>query len=230
MKRPIIVISIVLSVMAGCGGGNRQSTENLITVDITANYPEKELILQDIMDVEYIPLETTDEFLTKGVVKAVGREVLLVTNQGDGDIFVYDRTGKGLRKINRMGQGGEEYTQATEIILDEENNEMFVKDHPARKILIYDLFGNYRRSFKFADTGYYNFIFNYDPDNLICYKSYSPIDNDQSGHLLISKQDGRVIRKIDIPFDEIKTPIVIDGELHVTPMFFLTYHIKIHDV
>ena len=34
-----------------------------ITVDITANYPKKEMILQDFMDVEYIPLETTDEFI-----------------------------------------------------------------------------------------------------------------------------------------------------------------------
>ena len=38
----------------------------------------------------------------------------------DGDIFIYDRkTGKGLKKINREGQGGEEYTFIQRIVLDE---------------------------------------------------------------------------------------------------------------
>ncbi|MDR1938021.1 MAG: 6-bladed beta-propeller [Tannerellaceae bacterium] len=107
-----------------------------------------------------------------------------------------------------------------DIILDEDNNEMFVKDYQARKIWVYDLYGNFKRSFKFADTGYYNFAFNYDRDHLICYKSYLPIDNEQSGHVLISKQDGSITREIHVPVKKIpgrgfglrqagKTPIQI---------------------
>ncbi len=56
-----ISIVILLTVMAGCGKG-KQSTSDFVTVDVTKNYPSKELILQDFMDVEYIVLETTDEF------------------------------------------------------------------------------------------------------------------------------------------------------------------------
>lgn len=131
------------------------------------------MILQDLMDVEYIALETTDDFITKGAVKAIGKDIMLVTNRGsDGDILVFDKNGKGLRKINRLGQSGEEYTQLTGLVLDEDNDEIFVKDNPARKIGVYDLLGNYKRSFKFTDTSYYNYIFNYDRDHLICYKSY----------------------------------------------------------
>ena len=108
MKKANILLIATLFAMAGCSS-DKQAADNLITVDVTANYPEKELVLQDIMDVEYVPLETTDEFVTKGVVKAIGKDILLVTNQNDGNIFVFDRkTGKGLKKINRMGQGGEE--------------------------------------------------------------------------------------------------------------------------
>ena len=43
---------------------NNQTNE-LITVDVTKNYPEKELTLQDFMDVEYIPLETMMSLLPK---------------------------------------------------------------------------------------------------------------------------------------------------------------------
>ena len=80
------------------------------------------------MDVEYIPLETNDDFVNQGFVQAIGKEFILVKNyRDDGDIFVYDRTGKAIRKINRKGQGGEEYISCRSVTLDEENNEMFIK-------------------------------------------------------------------------------------------------------
>jgi hypothetical protein len=224
MKMAKLISVIILFIgMTGCRG-EKSSTDDFITVDVNAHYPEKELILQDFLDVEYVPLETTDEFITQGVVKAVGKDLVLVTNLGiNGYIFIFDRTtGKGLRSINRFGQGNEEYSQVTEIILDEENNEMFIIDYPVRKILVYDLYGNFKRSFKFTDTSYYTFTFNYDRDNLICYKSYLSVDNRQSCHLIISKHDGSIVREIKIPFKEIKTPIVIKGEASVTPTYYQT--------
>ena len=66
----------------GCGNRSASSVDNLIRVDVMADYPEKELILQDLMDVEYIALETTDDFITKGAVKAIGKDIMLVTNRG----------------------------------------------------------------------------------------------------------------------------------------------------
>ncbi len=212
MNKVNTFLAISLLAMTSCGEGNKQPAE-VITVDVSTNYQEKELILQDIMDVEYVPLETTDEFITKGVVKAIGKDLLFVTNQSsDGDIFIFDRkTGKGLRKINRMGQGAEEYSYVSAIALDEENQEIFVSDFGIRKILVYDLSGNFKRSFKNADTSYYNDLFNYDRDHLITYKSYpTPKENEQACHILISKQDGSITREIRIPFKEMETPIVTD--------------------
>ena len=229
MKKANSILATILVLMTGCGG-NKQSTEDFITVDVTASYPEKELILQDFMDVEYIALETTDEFITQGVVEAVGKEILLVTNRNnDGDIFVFAGNGKALRKINRKGQGGEEYSHTTGIVLDENNNELFVIDYPARKIPVYDLYGNFKRSFKFADTAYYTSTFNYDRDHLICYKSYYSTESEPC-HLIISKQDGSIVREIQIPFKEIKKPIVteeINGQLATAVTSFhqiIPYH------
>ena len=107
MKILIFIEIIILFVMTGCGGGN-SSTDDFITVDVNKSYSsKKELILQDFMDVEYIALETNDDFVNQGFVQAVGKEFILVKNyRDDGDIFVYDRTGKAIRKINRKGQGG----------------------------------------------------------------------------------------------------------------------------
>lgn len=64
MKWIITISAILLFTLAGCGK-DKQSTNELITVDVTKNYPEKELTLQDFMDVEYIPLETMMSLLPK---------------------------------------------------------------------------------------------------------------------------------------------------------------------
>ena len=191
--------------MTSCGSDNA-STDGFITVDVTkSSYsPKKELVLQDFMDVEYIPLETNDEFVNQGYVNAIGEKYIIVTNyREDGDIFVYDRNGKAIRKINRKGQGGEEYISCLKIILDEENEELFVNDFLARKIKVYDLEGNFKRSFKQkqeGDTQFYGEIFNYDKDNLICYDEC----NADIPFLLVSKKDGNITREIITPFKEKK--------------------------
>ncbi len=205
MKTLIFIETILLLVMTSCGSDNA-STDGFITVDVTkSSYsPKKELILQDFMDVEYIPLETNDEFVNQGYVNAIGEKYIIVTNyREDGDIFVYDRNGKAIRKINRKGQGGEEYISCLKIILDEENEELFINDFLARKIKVYDLEGNFKRSFKQkqeGDTQFYGEIFNYDKDNLICYDEC----NADIPFLLVSKKDGSITREIITPFKEKK--------------------------
>lgn len=217
MKIQNLILVFILLVVAGCGK-NKQQADDLITVDVTTNYPKKELVLQDFMDVEYIALETTDEFLTQGLVRDVGKEYLLVTNRNnDGDIFLFDRkTGKGVRKINRQGQGAEEYTRMNEVVLDEGNGEIFVKSQ-GNKILVYDAYGGFKRCLNLDRE--VSSILDYDKYNLICYdmSDYHSKGKDRSKsyHIIISKQDGSVTREIFIPFKTINTPIVADGDRFV---------------
>jgi len=205
MKKVISNLAIaLLAITIGCAG-EKQSSDDLIIVDVKKSYSsKKELILQDFMDVEYIALETTDEFLNQGFVMDIGKEVILIKNIiNDGYIFVYDRKGNCLRKFNRIGQGPEDYTFILCIALDEDNNEMFVNDQMSRKIVVYDLYGKFKRSFKHKEGSgslFYTFIFNYDKDNLICYDQF----NEEIGFVLISKRDGRVTKEINIPFKEKK--------------------------
>lgn len=209
LKARMLLIIVLLSLTMNyyCTKVNKNDFEELIIVDVTKNYQQKkELLLQDFMEVEYIPLETNDNFLNEGYVLDIGKETILVTNRraNDGTIFVYDRTGKALRKINRKGQGGEEYINIyIGVILDEVNNEIFVNDISSRKILVYDLFGNFKRSFKHKNSKgslFYTEIFNFDKNNLICYDKY----NTEVPYVLVSKQDGSITRDIKIPFKEKK--------------------------
>lgn len=215
MKRVDVILAIFLIIATGCGGNKKSNSSNnntstvatqdtFITVDVSKKYPLKEFILQDIMDVEYIPLESTDEFLCQGVVQAIGKEIILVKNViNDGDIFIFDRNGKGLRKFNRKGQGSEEYIFNLSVFLDEDKGEIYV-DEVIRNVLVYDLYGNFLRNIHRDKVKWIN-ASNYNSDFLIARESPSAQkgkDTDNQLFVLISKQNGNVVKDFRIYFEK----------------------------
>ena len=225
MKTTISTWVITLLSIATCGGCIQTNTQEdeLITVDVTASYPKKELILQDFMDVEYIPLESSNEFVTMGWLHAIGKDIMVIRNRNrntDGDIFIFDRNGKALRKINRLGQGNEEYQFLLAITLDEENNEIFVNDHWMRKIFVYDLFGKFKRSFEHKQGWYGMDIYNFDRNNLICCTNgLDSNDENLNTYVIISKQNGSITKEIEIPYDKKVSSLVYSADSsHVMPI------------
>lgn len=209
-----IIWVILLVIITGCNNGNKKNNspnngsntteipDTFITVDVSKKYPMKELVLQDIMDVEYIPLESTDEFLCQGIVQAIDKEIILVKNLiNDGDIFIFNRKGKGLRKFNRKGQGSKEYIFNLSTFLDEDKGEIYV-DEVIRNVLVYDLYGNYLRSIHRNEVKWIN-ANNYNSDFLIARESPSAQigkDTDYQRFVLISKQNGSIVKNLKIHF------------------------------
>lgn len=218
--RHVLVLLGVLSVMTTSCNPSTE-TESLVTIDMGNTYPKKTLVVQDFLDVEYVPLETNDEFVTQGYVRALGEKYIAVQNYAnDGNIYLFDRhTGKALRRINRKGQGGEEYVNITDVVLDEAADELYINDTGSKRIQVYDMSGQYKRSLPYAEGCSYTSMFGYDEDYLIAYDLtiYGRAGESRDKpyyHVLISKQDGSVIG-IPIPFDKIKAPVVKSGEMSV---------------
>ena len=236
MKRVNLFLIIILpAIITGCGE-NKQSTDDLITVDVNGNYPQKELILQDFLDVEYIPLETTDDFVSMGFIQDIGKEIILdrtlLSSGLISEILLFDKTGKGLRKIDRRGQGPEEYVIiGTTVLLDEENNEIYVNASSPRQMFVYDLLGNFKRNLPWMIE---NYIFsetkNFDRDHLICYfdahnyvATFPEREQVNNLYWIISKQDGSIMKEIEIPYKQRKVAsipsTVVNGELIARSVF-----------
>lgn len=79
---------------------------NLPIIDISKQYPKKEVCLQDVADSEYVPLETTDDVLLSGIatLSAVTNKYILIHEPRQGDIYVFDRKGKLYSHFNHLGQ------------------------------------------------------------------------------------------------------------------------------
>jgi hypothetical protein len=212
MKNLIIILTLSLLVIGACGDGRKKSTDKCISIDVSKSYPKKELILQNFMDVEYISLETNNDFINQGIVMDIGEKFILVKNNVmDGNIFVYDRKGHALRIINRKGQGPEEYINFSSIILDEEKDEIFVNDHHSSKIIVYDLIGNYKRSIKHKENTIYIPIYNFDKDYLISFDANTQFyqlfneERRKQSHFIVSKTDGSIFKEIAVPFKQAKS-------------------------
>lgn len=209
MKISYIYIVLIIIFLSGCQS-EKISNYEYITIDITAKYPKKELILQDFMDVDYIPLETNEEFITLGNIQTIGMDLIITRNRSlNGDIFIFNKNnGKSLRKINRQGQGAEEYVTIFGVTLDKDKSEIYINDAASRKISVYDLFGNFQRSFKHEEGYFYTQVSNFDKDNLICYDNYvnhTTMERHKNVFLIVSKQDGSVTNEILIPYKELKS-------------------------
>jgi len=59
-----ILVVILLVVMAGCGGRSKQSADSSVTVDVIADYAEKEQTMQDSIEKE----QTKDTLLIQDFV------------------------------------------------------------------------------------------------------------------------------------------------------------------
>ena len=212
------LITIVLSVLFLVGCETKQSNKKeYITIDISKSYPKKELIMQDLFDIEYIKLETNDQFVTRGNVQGIDENFLVITDWGrTGNIYLANRQGQYVKTINRKGQGGEEYVSLSNLLYDSERQELYVGDSSSGKIVVYDLDGNFKRSFKQARGTYYEWMGNFNRDYLICNGTpqADPGDNGyeegvlNGGFMLVSKEDG-CIQKIEIPYEEYISPSMV---------------------
>lgn len=201
MKKVIFLVAALLG-LASCTGEKKEK-EAFITVDITASYPEKDLVLQDFMDVEYVPLETSDEFLSQGRISYVGDNIIVAANKRQGDILLFDRaTGKGIRKINHKGFGPEEYIMPYNVILFEDKNEMFVNDGPTSKIQVYDLEGNYKRTIKYKQGALVSLLIDFNDEYFLSQNVFDPIMQDAGETFIyLSKKDG-TMTNIKVPYQK----------------------------
>ena len=205
MKTKILILLIFILFAGSQLISSQSKTGNLPVLDLSKNYPQKKLCLQDMGDIEYVPLETTDEVLLDGSasLSAVSDKYILLHESVRGNIFIFDRTGKLYSHFNHKGQSGQEYQWInTGTILDEKNEEIYVC---SRNVQVYSLKGEYKRTLKINTFENNMNIFNFDDKSLLMYEDViiepgreNKTKNDP--YRLVSKKDGSLISVLDIYF------------------------------
>jgi hypothetical protein len=187
---------LLLSLFCGCAGNSIQNQENIPVIDLSQDYPEKKISFQELGgEIEYIPLETTDDVLLdkRAKIVSISDKYIIITNDIRGDVFTFGRDGKVISYFNHKGRSGEEYIQLRQLIFDEENQEFYVLT--LNKIIVYSEKGQYKRTLPFPEKTNLTRIYNFDDQTLFGYDEYEILSNGYNAkpYLFLSKKDGSII-------------------------------------
>ena len=70
-------------------------------LDVAKDYPEKTINFEDIADVRYVPLETTDQSLIQSIHKmATSDDKIVICDLVQNTIFIFDKDGHFINSIN----------------------------------------------------------------------------------------------------------------------------------
>lgn len=93
----------------------------------------------------YIPLETTRSSLIGQIDELIITEkyIVVLDIYQTSSIYIFDRMGSFLQKINQIGEGPGEYTQPTDIVMDEENDQILLLHGFPSKVMKYNTEGDF---------------------------------------------------------------------------------------
>lgn len=184
----------------GSSNGKKTFT-GIPTVDLQVEYPLKEIYLQDIADIEYIPLETNVNSIITNIPRLFMNDETIVTyDYKTKNIVLFDRKGKYLHSFNRTGGSGEEYRTIYNICVDFDSNEVYVYDYRGdfqSVIQIYTFEGEYKRTLKVPHKMLFD-IYNYDSEYLLV-EDHLWVDRiekrtvNQTPYYKMSKKNGELV-------------------------------------
>jgi len=106
---PVLLLYLSLIALTSCSA--KKSDKDLRNIDIAGALGKGRIIpLSEIAkDIRYIPLETNDSSLVGKIYSLVYENGLIYVVQSSGTISIFDENGKFVRKIDRQGNGPQEY-------------------------------------------------------------------------------------------------------------------------
>lgn len=100
-----------------------------------------------IKDVEYIPLETSDNSLISHIsmVDIYKDRIFVMDNIMQNKVYIFDIDGKFIKAVGQKGGGPEEYALITGMTIDRKNDQLIVYDNMKRRFMYYTLNGEFNR-------------------------------------------------------------------------------------
>lgn len=152
MKRHLLyglTIGALSLFISACQSTSSNET-GTITIPVNKNLVQTAQISlkDDVVKIEYIPLETNDSCLISNVLSLqVSKEYLFLYNGKTNQVLQFDRTGKYITTIGRTGNGPGEYGLVSDLAIDENNRQLYIFQLGKAPVVY-----SFDNKFLFADT------------------------------------------------------------------------------
>lgn len=144
------IISIVtLMLLISCKGQtnkNNVTEKGILYINLENATRQKGVVTlsSTISDVQYVPLETNDASLIKKVERAIlWDDYILISDYFN--LFMFDKSGKYIRKISQQGGGPTDYLHISHIITNPSTDILYL--FTRNKFMAFDKGGNYINSY-----------------------------------------------------------------------------------
>ena len=232
MKLNFIIATITSAILLmGCLSDKKMG-DSLPCIDVTKNYPVKEIILTDIATVNYVHLNTkNDDYLYKGFISYMTENTIVVCDNSSGSILFFSKDGIPKSRFNRYGVGPEEYpsNMLISVVYDEVADDVFVSSTRLVNVIqVYSSIGEYKRKLTLPHGTRANPIVDFDKQSLLIFdmqnvfKKFAEVESPfhiiDSSFFLISKMDGKELDYIELQKSEIDLTHV--GNTNIGIMFY----------
>ena len=234
----VSILGIILLLLLSCTGPSTHSLSNeLIEIDVKKEYPKKDIVLNDIAEITYIPLETNDSsVIHPSFEMSLSTDTIITGDYFQSKLFFFNKKGDYLGGFKRCcGQSGTEYHSLNLFTVDYTQQELYVYDDFFLSYILYDFSGNFKRRIKLPKQVWLRHLYVYDDKNLIGYSKWSWHGNfdgksdvvEENPYYFIDKQTGAMspvpitIKKRisdDVKFRDEKTGESILTSLYMNPM------------
>ena len=197
MKNITLFFILMLALSACTSQPKAPADSTLPVLDLSKDYPEIKVDIHELGEVEYIPLETTDESIMRvGLYHYISNDYIIVQDLGVMQIF--DRKGKHITRFDHTGPGPKEYHYIHGCKADFRAKELYIYD--PKKIQVYSFSGEWIRTVGNIPEGIRpEFTFDYNEKYLIThnvfhdYWNFEKLPVDLTPYYLIDKQTGKFI-------------------------------------
>lgn len=128
----------------------KETNDASVIISVNSQTSDRKIKMSELYSaLEYIKLETTPESLIAQVSKIIPLDTqLLIVDKESSKILLFDVNGKFMRTIGSKGVGAGEFIEIEDVAVDKKGEEIFVLEHSGKRILIYDLKGNFANDIK----------------------------------------------------------------------------------
>ena len=149
MRNTVIVILVLIT--ASCEYSPRSIKEIQGGIEkIHVGNPENVFISEIFDSISYIPLKDSESHSLMSEVSKLEKvdSLFFILDKNVQKLYIYNDSGSFLKTVGRIGQGPGEYVTISDFSVDYKKKEILILDRSGRKIIKYDILGNYIDSYK----------------------------------------------------------------------------------
>ena len=201
MKKSILSLTLIslIGLAGACTSSKQTDAQGLKTIQVEVGNIRTDMKLSEFAEAKIIPLPTSDDLLIGNINRIRTSDKLICLSDGNA-LYKFSRTGEFLGKIEKKGQGPDEYAAIGDFVIAEDGN-VWVLPNGKTSLMLYSWDNKLVKKVKIESS--YSSRISLMGDKLILSNGNFMTDNNKHTLQTIDLSTGETLNRF-LPIDEHK--------------------------